>query len=323
MSEDELLALCKEPKPKQRLHWTSEVYGFGAVLRKYGFFPGSLPLNIYLSHGLSVSEKPSPYELKNDAPFMLYFSPRLVKEYKKNSDKKCYCVISPNVFYRRYNKIAPDANAKGSLAFLSHTTPMIENKMNLVNYILQLKALPDEFHPISICLHYHDVIKGVYKIFFDYGFEVVTVGNPYHELFIERFYTLIRRFRYTTSNEIGSYTFYCSELGIPFFLYGSEPELYNNGDPSIEAGEYKSYKSTEQYKKVKTLFSTIRKEVTPEQKRFVEEELGIYDSIGRWKMAYILYYAYFIFYCSKIKLKLLKRFGRGVEKSGRIFKTKI
>src|SRR5688572_16028376 len=130
MDSFQLTELCKEPPKRNKIFWTPEVYGFGPVIRNYGFFPKKLPLNIYLAHGITMFEKPLPHELMNSAPLMFYFSPRLVNSFRSVSQKPCYCLISPNVFYRRINNIARGANAKGTLAFLAHTTPLIEDKMD-------------------------------------------------------------------------------------------------------------------------------------------------------------------------------------------------
>lgn len=310
MSEQELIRLCREPKRKKKLFWTSEVYGFGPVIRKYGFFPRFLPLNIYLAHGITMFSEPAKHELENDAPVMLYFAPRLVEAFRNISSKPCYCLLSPNVYYRRSNDIVQDGNAKGTLAFLAHTTPLIEDKMDFTKYIAQLKSLPEAYQPITICLHYHDVNKNVFKPFFEQGMDVETVGHPYSEKFINRFYNLMKNFRYVTSNEIGSYTFYAVEMGIPFFLFGSEPILINHGDENIEKGRYTSFKETEQYKRVKELFSRPVDSVTPEQRAFVEEELGIFDSISRMKLSGVLYWAYLKYYKNKLSKRIKRRIGK-------------
>src|SRR5688500_7270997 len=126
MTEEELLQHCKAEKTKSAIFWPAEVYGFGRIIREFGFYPNSWPLYIYLSHGLTMHETPAPHELDNAAPVMFYFSPRLVEQFNKVSSKWCFCLISPNVFYRRAKKITGDKTAKGTLAFLAHTTAMIE-----------------------------------------------------------------------------------------------------------------------------------------------------------------------------------------------------
>jgi len=307
MSEQELLSLCKKPEKRTKHFWTSEIYGFGKVLRKMGFYPDFLPLSIYFSHGVTMYEKPAPHELDNAAPVMIYFSPRLVAEYRKISKKPCYCIVSPNVYYRRLQGIQQAPDAKGTLAFFSHSTPDIDNDMDVSSYMKQLRSLPDKYQPVSVCLHYHDVEKGFYKIFQEQGFEVLTVGNSMHVDFIPKFYGIIRNYSFVTSNDIGSYTFYAAEMGIPFFLYGSEPEYFNRLDSNIEQGQYDSYKRTAYYKKIKSLFGDQTDAVSPEQLREVENELGVYNTISRLKLMYLLYFSYVSYRLGKLKGKILKR----------------
>lgn len=308
MTEEELFDLCKEPVKKKGGYWTAEIYGFGPIIRKYGFYPKMFPLNIYFAHGITLHEKPARHELNNKAPVMLYFSPRLVNAFNRISDKPCFCLIAPNVYYRRTRNVQQVMNPSGSLAFFAHTTPAIENKMDVSEYARQLRSLPEKYQPVSVCLHYHDINKGVHSLFQERGFNVVTVGHPYHEDFIARFYDMIKCYRYLTSNDIGSYTFYGPEAGVPFFLYGNGPDLYNHGDPNIESGSYTSYKETGHYHKVRDLFLQRHDFVTPEQRLMVEKELGVYNSISRMKLALILYATYLLYIKGIFKKKVYKVF---------------
>jgi FkbM family methyltransferase len=306
MTEEELLKRCSEKTNRPRLFWVSEIYGFGPVIRAFGFFPKQFPLNIYTSHGVALYDKPAPHELKNSAPVMFYFSKKLVSAFKQVSPKPCFCFIAPNVFFRRSHRIVRDNDAKGTLVFFAHTTPMIEDKLNHKVYLDQLRALPEKYQPISICLHYHDVNKGVHKQLMSEGFEVLTVGNAYDDKFISHFYDILRRFRYATSNILGSYTYYCAEMGIPFFLHGSEPQFFNHGDENIESGKYESYKHQSNYQKAYHLFQHPTDEVTAEQKTFAEEVLGVHDTISRTKMASLLYRAYFRHLSTRIKVAVYR-----------------
>jgi FkbM family methyltransferase len=89
-------------------------------------------------------------------------------------------------------------------------------------------------------------------------------------------------------------------MGIPFFFYGSEPDLFNHADPNIELGKYNSYK-TPTYLKVRELFNKPVDEVTLDQKLFVNEELGVNDTISRSKMAFILYSTFLSYHYFELK----------------------
>lgn len=297
MFDGQLEDLCENPPDRLRLisppYATAEVYGFGKQIRAYGYFPKWLPLCVYTDHSPGDRDVCYAHELASSAPVQLYHSPNRVGRWKALSKKPCYCFYSPSVFYRKTKGIEKAIDAKGTLAFPAHTTPSIDDISDMQIYINKLKKLPEEYQPVSVCLHMVDINKGMHKIFIANGFNVYTAGNIYDERFIPRFYSIIRYFKYSTSNLGGSYLYYSVEMGIPFFLYGDEPSFVNKDDPNIEKGEYTSYKKQDSYQSLVSLFSAITPVITEEQKAFVHRDLGLDDGLGRWQMAAVLYYAFF------------------------------
>lgn len=297
ISEKELLRLSSTEGLNKclakQLYWTAEVYSFGKYIRKYAYYPSFFPLYCYTDHGAGeYFDQIAKHEIESTAPVQFYNSPISTELFKKVSNKPCYTMLSPFVICRRMNKIEQSKNAKGTLAFPSHSTPDIDLVSDIEGYIEELKKLPEEFQPVSVCLHMHDINKGQHKIFMKHGFPVYTAGHALDCRFAERFYDILKNFKYTTSNLIGSYTYYSIEMGIPFSIYGNDPEYYNNADANLEKGEYK-YKESDGYQSFYKLLGGLNKKVTPEQKEFVERNLGIYDGLSRFEMAKVLYLAYF------------------------------
>ncbi len=294
-SEEKLIELCDDKNvdkgKAEWKYWPSEVYSFGRHYRRYGFYPSFLPLYVYSDHGVG-NTKASYHELKNDAEATLFFSLLKVEDYKKQSNKPCYLMINPFVWYRKHNNIQPVENAKGTLAFPAHSTPAVSCEFDVLAYINTLKNLPEEMQPVCVCLHMHDIHKGLHKIFLDNNMPVYTAGNAFDKRFAERYYNIIIHFKYTTSNLIGSYTFYSIESGIPFSLLGNECKYYNLSDPNLEKGEYQ-YKKNENYIVKEKLFSGIQKEITPEQKQYVESFVNAPGALSRLQTAKVLYSAYF------------------------------
>lgn len=296
-SEENLKKLCDDKYTHKGFadwhYWPAEVYSFGKHIRNYGFYPQMLPLHIYTDHGVGhYSDEISKHELEHDAYCQFYHSAKSVDEYKKVSEKPCYVLLSPFVMCRRKNQIIQSKTAKGTLAFPAHTTPEIDDFSDIELYIKQLKEMPEEFQPVCVCLHMHDINKQQHKIFEKHGIPVYTAGNAFDQRFAERFYEILKNFKYTTSNIIGSYTYYSVEMGIPFSIYGNKPIFMNNSDPNLEKGEYKLDENNE-YQRVFKLFEGLNKEITRQQRELVEENLGIKDCISRFKMVQILYAAYF------------------------------
>ena len=292
LTEAEISKLCNQKGNSgfsAAPYWTAEIYGFGRLIREYGSYPAFLPLCISTDHGPSTLDFPLKQELETTAPCQFYHSPRLVSAWKKVSNKPCYPLYSPFVFYRRKYNINVSPEARGAIAFPAHTTHSIEDVSDIEAYIKQLLELPPEFQPVSVCLHYEDMKKKKYKIFQEYKIPVYTAGYYFDQRFTERFYNILRNFKYATSNIPGSYLFYSVEMGIPFSLYGEKQKYVNKGDPNLPLGEFDPYKTSNLYKEAHRLFEGLNTKITPEQYSFVENSLGLKDGVDRPHMRHILY----------------------------------
>jgi hypothetical protein len=223
------------------------------------------------------------------APLIFKFSSRLVNEFKKASSKPVYCLINPMIYFRKKNGIIRNINASGSLFFPAHSTDFIRDDTNWEKFIGILENVPENFKPIDICLHYWDIKKELDKIFIEKGYKVFSAGDPFKKEFPLNMYNILKNYRFTMSNLLGSYAFYSVEMGIPFSLYGEEPKYRNTGDPNVEMGAFTSYKNEITYQRANHLFSGLNKQITSEQKKFVDYELGKVDSISRLRAWYLLY----------------------------------
>jgi len=272
-------------------YWTANIYGFGKWIRRYGYYPPGLPLYIYTDHGAGENfPDPAPHELASGAPVQLYHSHRKVERWRTMSTVPCYTLYSPFVFARRTMGIEPDPQAKGSIYFVAHSTPSIDTDKTAKRYHVELQALPSHYLPVTVCLHIHDMRRGLDKEFEALGYRVVSAGDSLDQAFTERFYRHLARHRYALSDLFGSYGLYATEMGLPFGLYGAEPDFYNKADPNVEAGRYMSYRSMPYYQQVTRLFAGLPGEQpTPEQREFAAFYLGTTHGVSRVQMARILY----------------------------------
>lgn len=276
-------------------YWVNNVYGLGVWLKDYGYYPSGLPLCNYMDHGMTFSDHISPHEIDNDAPVIFKFSPRHLDEYKKRSKKPVYCLLNPTIHYRIKNKIKQKKDAAGTLFFVAHSTPDIDDQTNWDEFIVNLDNISEQFKPIDICIHHHDVAKGLDVIFKNKGFKVVSAGNPYANNYIENFYSILSCYKYTMSNLLGSYAFYSVEMGTPFSCYGEDPVYLNKGDKNLETGIYVSYKDHPSYQMGLQLFKGYHTQITEDQTNFINKNLGKYDTISRVKTCMLLYKALFKF----------------------------
>jgi hypothetical protein len=283
-------------------YWTANIYGFGKWIRRYGYYPPCLPLCIYTDHGPADPEpSPYPHELHSSSPVQFYHTKSAVTRWKDISRKPCYILYSPFVFARHTLGIERNNSAHGTIFFVAHSTTSVQENKAVDAYHQELSALPERFSPITVCVHIHDVKKGLDRKYLERGYRVVTAGDSLDQRFTERFYRLLGQHKYALSNLFGSYGLYATEMGIPFGLYGTAPEYYSQGDSNNKKGEYASYRNTPYYQRAIELFDGLPDEnVTPDQLEFSRYHLGMNDGITRAEMARVLYKSLFVWAADRI-----------------------
>lgn len=155
-------------------------------------------------------------------------------------------------------------------------------------------------------MHMHDIVKGQHNVFMEHGISCVTAGNTSDQRFIERFYAIMKNFKYTTSNLIGTYTSLSIEMNIPFFVYGPREKYMNKSDPNIPQGEYDGYAGNP-YNKM--LFDNLQYDgfnggIDNELKLIVQNNLGISDGLTRIRLSIVLWKSCMLWFCSEKSIKL-------------------
>lgn len=262
-----------------------EQYSQGRIFREYARFPEDLPLNIYADHGIGIDVKAYPHEIENSAFAFFAFHEKKYENYRLHSSKPCYKVPPPMIWYRREHGIEQTENPQGTLFYAMHSTPNVEVFYDIEQICHILKSLPDEMQPVAVCLFMTDVHKGVYLKYLEQGIPVYTAGNVWDIRFVDRFYGLLRQFKYTASNHIGSYTYYSTELGIPFSFFKQETKLYNLSDKNFSQGVMQKHLLSD---KVENLFKGIHLEITPAQQNYINYYVNMNNCISRKEMFDIL-----------------------------------
>lgn len=277
-SEKKLQQLCCDKYIRREFaknqYGVSGQYSMGKIYREYGNFPWWKKLYIYSEHGVEF-DITYPHEVDNDAECMFVFSDAKLNDYKKHSDKPVYKVQHPFVWYRRHHNITQDKNAVGTIAFPAHATPDITCEFNIYEYIKQLKSLPKKMQPVCVCLFMTDIHNGLHKYFIESGIPVYTAGHVFDERFVDRYYEILRHFKYSISNDIGTYAFYSVEMGIPFSIVGAMPTFINVSDPNVSKGI--QMQTIEQAEIAKKLFNGMNTSISAKQKDFVINKLGGYN----------------------------------------------
>jgi hypothetical protein len=285
-------------KPKRQFidklvnpEWSATAYGNQKWIRRMGFFPRFLPLCIKTDHAPGIPSK-TGNEIYTSAPFILFHSQEhanFIKTLINPKKVKTFC--SPFVFYLSRNKIK-EADRNGSLYFYAHGNNEIKPLKPILEVIEDIKNLPLEFHPVTICLHYQDLINKTHLHFLNQNYKVICMGNPNDWNFIENYYENLNKFKYTLSSNFSSYSLYSINFGIPFSLIGNESKFLNHANNHIPIGEYTTTDiNSNYYKQIKKLFTNLSYFVDSEQKKFVDQYLGV-DNLNRLELFTILYFSF-------------------------------
>lgn len=211
------------------LFWTTELYSFGKCYREVYGWPWYLPIPVYGDHGVSMAGKMQEHEISNASHYHLtWYKDRFESLCRNYSNKTILRVTHPWVAYRHKLGISQKKNSEGTIVFYSHSNSGIEiEDYDNDEYFSKLKSLPSEFHPIYICLHMHDIDKGLHLHLRKYGLPVVTMGNTSSFFFVDRFYNMISNFKYASSASGGSDLYLCHEFGLDYFIFGEKPNYIN------------------------------------------------------------------------------------------------
>lgn len=277
------------------IHWESENSSFGKTLRKWAFYPSFLPIYASSDHGVHWESRCWPNELESKAEVFFTWNAKKNHLMHNRYGKNSFHIPHPWVHYRKKHFKRPDIQPSGTLVFFAHSnTTTTPNYEDLDGYISDLKALPEKYQPVVLCLSFHDIAKGLHKTLRKYDLPIVTAGTSNSQEFVDRFYSMILQFRYSSSPNIGSHTFYLLEAGVPFFLFGKHPEYHIKGSKAVKDGkqnlaDYGDEEDIEKLEQFKKLLETPSDHVTPEQYAMVSEYMGLASTMSRVHASCVLW----------------------------------
>ncbi len=315
MSESELLYFSKfENSFVKNTIEESELYGNGEIIRQYCFYPKSFPIAMRNFHGISQWDFVTDHILRSPEKYIGLYSKRLVNDYELRTGKKAYHLQAPFAVYVKKNKIRKLPQAKGTIFFHAHSTYWTDKSSDTETIIAYLKNLPSTMQPVSISMFFVDIQKGRHKPYIEAGFPIYTSGSWKSKAFVHNFFEIIRNFEYCLSNEIGSHVFYCTVIGLKTTILNIKPTILSNTDyNSIASG--RTINDHKQVQRVKSVFGEIKDHVTPEQRKIVEEELGITEGISLFRQSLIMYKAWGDFFLTRSVQKLKSIIKRLIGKA--------
>lgn len=302
-SDDELIRLSRLRRRTEAGHapwasWEAENSSFGRTLREWAGYPSWLPLCAISDHGVHWESRCWPNEVESPYRLFLTWNGKKARLMRERHGKQALHIPHPWLAYRKRHFPELDPARSGTVVFFTHsnttTTPVFES---LDAYMQSLRDLPGRFHPVVVCLSFHDVLKGMHRTLRRYGFPIITAGTTNAQCFVDRFYSIARLFRYACSPTIGSHSFYLAEAGVAFFLHGPAPTYVIKGSRAVRDGvqdlrDYGDEEDIERFMALRKLFSEPVDEVTLSQKDTVGRYLGRDADTGAGQLRAVLWQAF-------------------------------
>jgi hypothetical protein len=294
-SDEELEARCQldgmfDSKIVPWALWESEHTSYGRAFRALARYPGWLPLLFGADHGVMHGSR--CWTNETDTPYPAFFTWLAKKNVlmRTKCRKRSYHIAHPWSFYRRKYFPRLPADRAGTLVYFPHSNATSSHVFDVEQYIADLQSLPAQYQPVTICLSFHDVWAGLHKRLRKYGIPLVTAGHGNSRRFIDRFYSLLYPFRYATSPNVGSHTFYIMEAGVPFFLFGPYPRIEVKNSPYVEDGVYGAeiLGDEEDQRKIAAFIDLLYErtdEITATQRAYVTHYLGLDSPMTRRAVA--------------------------------------
>lgn len=200
------------------LSWSAELYSFGRLYRDHLKWPDILPLFWTSDHGVQFETSFENHEKKgflhvtwNEWRFIAL---------SHSESKRIIQMKHPYIDWRKRKGLELEVESKGKLVwFFSHSLPNLTVDFDLKIVKERIKYFKDNYKEVAVCLHMHDVNKGLHEFFINQGVVVVSAGNTSSVKFVERLYDILCKFEYVCSNKFGSELFYAHELGCKYFTF--------------------------------------------------------------------------------------------------------
>lgn len=200
-------------------YWAAELYSFGRGLRMLARLPQWLPIPANLDHGVDHRTfLEGGQESQRSRYFLSWQGWRARAEVR--TKKRIHLTLHPMVALRIARGIEKWPGAKGTLIFVPHSLPDMDNNTEFSESMEEFLTLPPEFHPIVLCVQMRDIEKGLHRKLRSFGIPIVSAGDINSPWFAERFYSILQNFQYSSSTATGSHVFLSEEMGVQFFLMG-------------------------------------------------------------------------------------------------------
>jgi FkbM family methyltransferase len=281
LTVDQLEALAAErPLRTPETFKPNDFYGHARLLKRYAGLPENFILRAVMPHGPSFCSKLWETELKDPCTSVLAISEQQRSLYGAQSPHKTAQLIGSPVLYAARmmedELAAQRAQARGTIAFPTHSTHHVTVQFDQASFIEFLRALPPEFQPVRVCLYWRDIQLGRHRDYLAAGLECTTAGHMFDPEFVPRVLRLLAAHRQAAANKLGSCVYYAAALDLPVLLFaqsstytGPNPKQLAELSPSLDLPAAIRFAAT-----AVTTANALSLEMVQTQRALARTELG-------------------------------------------------
>lgn len=257
-------------------------YGHGQIIKDYCGYPNDEPIPFAIQHSANRAMRTLLHEHFEEPIFDYWVYSERVKSNAQSvfgiAENQLHILGSPFAYLVKqgmFTNVPPEFRS-GTIVFPNHSAPGIEIAEDYIDYAEELSRLPRDFHPITVCIHPHDLRLKKHLAFLAKGFEVFICGDssPLQNNFLHNYLHYCKGKKYVTSNILMTPCTYAMYLGIPFFITGLIPKQI------ITSQKEATYSYDEDYEHLKPFYDRYTidalgdPEVEQDQRKFAEDDLG-------------------------------------------------
>lgn len=183
--------------------WENACYGIADIIKRWAGTPQERPLMIALPHGVEYGTAKffTQHEL---VPVVATCRSKGTLPYSAMPISRLWHVASPYVHVTSMSAVHDHPVRRGSVFFPLHSTATVPIDQNVREVINNLRGLPECFHPVTVCIYWADVLRGVHRAYLDAGFKVTSAGHIYDPVFLYRLHRICIQHQFAVHHHVGS-----------------------------------------------------------------------------------------------------------------------
>lgn len=224
--------------PSRELHEANYFYGFGDLLKQYAGLPSQYILKVAYSH--MFYGRPWSVDIDSNLPVLLVWGEAMRKAFEARTSKPVFSIGPPihyavNIYNDKVMLLEKKRLGKNALVFPSHSTHCVR-VVYPYEFLLEKAAdLQSRYDSVRFCLYWKDILSGDARPFLESGYECVTAGHMFDQMFYSRLKGLLSIADHTYSNFIGTQAGLSTGLNIPHTIFPQEimfegNAYYKDGD---------------------------------------------------------------------------------------------